>query len=115
MPMLALHTAKPVPADQQEVLIKALSRCVAQGIGKPETYVMVTLSDGPVCMAGSVGDGAFVDVRSIGGLSGDTNGKLAAAICALLDETLSIPSQRVYLNFTNVDASAWGFDGRTFG
>jgi len=64
--------------------------------------------------AGADGPTAFVDVRSIGGLSAKVNRALAARVCQLLGE-VGIPGGRVYLNFTDVPASHWGHDGSTFG
>jgi len=115
MPLLALHTSAPVPAESREALLKTLSTIVAETIGKPETYVMVTLSEGAVCMAGEEVNGAFVDVRSIGGLSADVNRRISEQVCLLLLDRLQIPQERTYLNFTEVAASHWGHDARTFG
>jgi len=54
-------------------------------------------------------------IRSIGGLSGDVNRKLSQQVCKLLNDSLGIPPDRVYLNFTDVGAGHWGWNGSTFG
>ena len=56
-----------------------------------------------------------MDIRSIGGLSGKVNGRLAQKVCALLQELLGITPDRVYLNFIDVPAANWGWNGSTFG
>ena len=56
-----------------------------------------------------------MDIRSIGGLSGEVNRKLSQKICRLLNDALAIPPGRVYLNFTDVKAANWGWKGETFG
>ena len=66
-------------------------------------------------MSGKAGDAAFVDVRGIGGLKGETNRKLSQQICKLLKDSLGIASDCVYLNFTDVEAGNWGWNGSTFG
>jgi phenylpyruvate tautomerase PptA (4-oxalocrotonate tautomerase family) len=66
-------------------------------------------------MSGNAGEAAFVDVRSIGGLSDDVNRRLSQKICKLLNETLGVPQNRIYLNFADVKASHWGWNGSTFG
>jgi Macrophage migration inhibitory factor (MIF) len=53
-----------------------------------------------VLMSGQPGHAAFADLRSIGGLSGDTNRKLTERICDVLEELLAIPPDRVYASFT---------------
>jgi phenylpyruvate tautomerase len=76
---------------------------------------MVTASQAARLKSGNPGDAAFVDVRSIGGLTGDVNRTLSQRICKLLNDSLGVPENRVYLNFTDVQASNWGWNGSTFG
>jgi phenylpyruvate tautomerase len=66
-------------------------------------------------MAGDRGDAAFCDIRSIGGLEGEVNRRLSRRICDVLQTSLGIAPDRVYLNFSNVSAADWGWSGRTFG
>ena len=68
---------------------------------------MVTASQAAMQMSGSLGDAAFVDVRSIGGLTGVVNRKLSQKVCQLLHHSLGIPPDRIDLNFTDVQASHW--------
>ena len=77
---------------------------------------MVVVADGVAMLhAGKPGPAAFADVRSIGGLNGKVNGALAEKICQALEEVAHVPGDRVYLNFTSIDAASWGHDGATFG
>ena len=115
MPLLKMHTSTPVPEDKKEGLIKALSKITAESIGKPESYVMVVLAEGAMAMGGELGPTAFADVRSIGGLSGSVNRDISQKVCALLEGTLGIPANRVYLSFNSSAAADWGWDGGTFG
>lgn len=115
MPLLKLQTSVLLPEDEQEDLVKAASQIVARVIGKPEQYVMVALEEGKVCMGGNVLPAAFADVRSIGGLNSEVNGRLAVELAALLEAKLDIRREHVYLNFTDVAAADWGWNGNTFG
>ena len=115
MPFLSLQTSVPLTPSQREELLPPLSRLVAEGIGKPEQYVMITISDAGIRMAGAPGPAAYVDVRSIGGLNRAVNRQLSEQIGALLQERLGIPPKRIYLGFTNVSAENWGWNGTTFG
>jgi phenylpyruvate tautomerase len=76
---------------------------------------MVTASQVAIQMSGSPGDAAFVDVRSLGGLTDDVNRKLSQKVSQLLHDSLGIPPNRIYLNFTDFQASHWGWNGSTFG
>jgi phenylpyruvate tautomerase len=115
MPLLKLETTVVLSEDKRKALLVSLSKAVAETIGKPEQYVMVTASQAAMVMSGKPGDAAFVDIRSIGGLSDDVNTRLSQQVCKLLDDSLGISPDRVYLNFADVDAGNWGWNGSTFG
>ena len=115
MPLLKLETTVVLPEDKRQALLASLSKTVAETIGKPQQYVMVAASQAAMQMSGSPGNAAFVDVRSIGGLTDDVNRKLSQKVSQLLHDSLGIPQNRIYLNFTDVEASHWGWNGSTFG
>jgi phenylpyruvate tautomerase len=115
MPLLKLETTVPLPEEKDKPLLAALSKALAGATGKPEQYVMVSVSHSAMLMSGKAGEAAFVDVRGIGGLNGETNRNLSQQICRLLKDSLGIASDRVYLNFTDVEAGNWGWNGSTFG
>lgn len=115
MPLLKLETTANLSDQSRTNLLAKLSRIVADTIGKPEQYVMVTVSHSDILMSGKAGPAAFIDLRGIGGLCSDTNRKLTEKICDVLEESLAIPPDRVYVTFTDVPASNWGWDGATFG
>jgi phenylpyruvate tautomerase len=115
MPLLKLDTTVALSDDQRKSLLPALSKIVAETIGKPETYMMVAINASAIFMAGQPGDAAFVDIRSIGGLSTQVNQQLSKKVSTLLNQTLGIAPNRIYLNFSDVDASNWGWNGSTFG
>ena len=115
MPLLRLETTIALSDDQRQQLLASLSRIVAGSIGKPEQYVMVTVGQAAILMSCKPGDAAFADIRSIGGLTDDVNRKLSKQVCQLLHDSLGVSPDRVYMNFTDVKAGAWGWDGSTFG
>ena len=115
MPMLKLQTSAPLSEEQRNTLLPTLSKLVAESIGKPEQYVMVTVETASILMAGKAGPAALAEVRSIGGLNGRVNSQLSQKLCTLLEQTLGIPASRVYINFANVPADHWGWNGNTFG
>jgi phenylpyruvate tautomerase len=115
MPLLKLETTAGLSDDKRKALLAALSKIVAETVGKPEDYVMVTVSQAAILMSGKPGEAAFVDLRSIGGLSHEVNRQLSQKLCRLLHESLGVPESRIYLNFADVAASNWGWKGATFG
>ena len=115
MPLIKIEI--PVEASdalKEEILTEA-SLIVSKNTGKPEQYVMVTLSQADFAMAGEPTPAAFVDVRGIGGINAENNGGLTKDICRLLQTTLNIAPEKVYITFTDVPAQNWGHNGVTFG
>jgi phenylpyruvate tautomerase len=115
MPLLKLETTVALSDENRKSLLPTLSKIVAETIGKPEDYVMVTINPSAILMAGKPGDAAFVDIRSIGGLSLAVNQQLSKKVSELLNQSIGIATNRVYLNFLDVDAANWGWNGSTFG
>ena len=115
MPLLNLETTVVLSEDNRKALLASLSKAVAETIGKPEQYVMVSVSQAAMLMSGNPGEAAFLDIRSIGGLSDDVNRRLSQKVCKFLHDSLGIPQNRIYLNFTDVQATNWGWNGSTFG
>ena len=115
MPLLMLQTSKAPAVDKKEDILKECSALLARDTGKPEKYVMVAWSESVILLDAKSGPAAFVDIRGIGGLTPDVNRKLSKDLCDLLQTRLGIKPESVYLNFTDVAATNWGWKGSTFG
>ena len=115
MPLLKLETTVVLSEEKRTALLSSLSNAVARTIGKPEQYMMVTMGTAAIVLSGKPGDAAFVDIRSIGGLTADVKRELSKQVCKLLNDSLGVSTDRVYLNFTELEAGNWGWNGSTFG
>ena len=114
MPLLKIQTNVNVPEGKRDGLLKNASRTVAQQLGKPESYMMVTLeTEQPMVFAGTDEPTAFMDLKAIGLPAGKT-GQLAALLCDLAKTELGVPKERVYINFADVPANLWGWNAETF-
>jgi phenylpyruvate tautomerase len=114
MPLLKIQTNVNVTDGKREALLKKTSRTVAQQLGKPEQYMMVSLeAERPMVFAGTSEPSAFMDLRAIGLPAGKT-GELAALLCELAKAELGVAKERVYINFSDVPANLWGWNGETF-
>ena len=115
MPVLTLTTSLSLNDLQQKQLSKSLSEICAKALGKPETTVMVIIQPDVMMMFGGQHKPcAFIDIKSIGGLTAEVNAQLSADLCQLLTSELPIVSNCIYLNFTDIERPKWGFDGKTF-
>jgi phenylpyruvate tautomerase len=116
MPLIMVQTSAKRSLDVKEAVVKELSAKVAACIEKPESYVEALLKDETViAFGGEVGEAAFVEVRSIGGLNPSVNDALAREICVCLEQRFGIDPARVYINFLDVPAGDWAWKGSTFG
>ena len=111
MPLIRIESTKEISSN----VLAQLSATAAETIGKPETYVMVSASTAKIMMSGSDGNAAFLEVKSIGGLSQSVNQELTEKICSLLTDQLGISPERVYINFMEVPAGQWGWNNSLFG
>ena len=115
MPYLRLETSAQLPDDVRQRLLIGLSQIVSKGVGKPEVYVMISVNHAMMIMSGSNATSAFVDLRSIGGLTPEVNQELSKNICTFLKDVLKVSAERVFITFTDIAPQNWGWNGKTFG
>jgi len=114
MPYLMIQTNQTVDAATGKSLLARASSLVATELGKPESYVMLALEDEtPMLFAGDNAPLAYLELKSIG-LPESKTAPLSAALCSLMEETLGISKDRVYIEFANAERSMWGWNGGTF-
>lgn len=116
MPLIRLETSCDLSdPDKKQSLTRALSKIAAEGIGKPERYVMASVHDKvDMTMSGEIGPCALVTIKSIGGLTLTVNQTLATRIDQMLQEELAISQDRIYVTFEEMAPTHWAFNGRTF-
>jgi phenylpyruvate tautomerase len=113
MPLLQLQTSSVATASPD--WLKALSADLARALGKPEAYVMVSLTRAPdMLFAGSAAPSCFAALKSIGTFTPDATETLSALLCERISEGLGVPRTRIYIEFVDAKPHLWGYDGGTF-
>lgn len=113
MPFLKIQTNIPLDKGQQQTLLTQASQRVAEALGKPEHYVMVLMqAQAPMLFAGDTSPLAYLELKSIG-LQESQTPALSAMLCQLMHE-YAIPTDRIYIEFTDAARNMWGWDGGTF-
>jgi phenylpyruvate tautomerase len=114
MPYLKIQTNHAIDSNKAMDLIKTASRLVAEGLGKPERYVMVALEP-PLAMvfAGSDAPAVFMELKSLGLSDSQTPG-LSAQLCQLMSQELGVSGDRIYIEFQAPPRKMWGWDSSTF-
>jgi phenylpyruvate tautomerase len=114
VPLLAITTNRELDAGQSKALLKQASETVAAMLGKPERYVMVTLNHNPrMLFAGEDGALAYLELKSIG-LPQNRTAEFSQTLSELISRQLTIPCDRVYIEFSDAERHLWGWSGRTF-
>ena len=112
MPFIQINTSsKSVLEDN--LLQKEISKIVADLTGKPERYVMTMIQgNSKMTFAGSDEPCCFIKLKSIGSLNPSLMSK---SLCELIASKTNIKANRIYIEFIDIKATHWGFDGSTFG
>ena len=112
MPFIQINTSSKSVLDN-DLLQKEISKLVAELTGKPENYVMTMIQSGTqMTFAGSDEPCCFIRLKSIGSLNPSTMSK---SLCELISSKTNIKTNRIYVEFFDVQASNWGFNSATFG
>ena len=113
MPFIQINTSSKSVVENEDLLQKDISKLVADLTGKPENYVMTMIKlDSRMTFAGSDEPCCFMQVKSIGSLNPSS---MSRSLCDLIASKTNINTNRVYIEFTDVKSSNWGFNGSTFG
>ena len=114
MPYLKIQSNKAVDSQHTGEFIRQASQLVAEGLGKPERYVMVSLEPpAPMLFAGSDEPAVFMELKSIG-LSESQTPALSKTLCELAASRLGVVQERVYIEFQDAPRKMWGWNGSTF-
>jgi phenylpyruvate tautomerase PptA (4-oxalocrotonate tautomerase family) len=116
MPLINVFTSAPPPdADRVDALLLALSATLSKELKKPESYVMTCLNPGlSMTFAGTTLPACCAELKNVGALSADTTARLSKILTAMLAEAFGIASDRIYIEFANVEPHLFGFNGETF-
>jgi phenylpyruvate tautomerase PptA (4-oxalocrotonate tautomerase family) len=114
MPVLKIQTNVELPTEAKISLLRDVSTQVAAVLGKPERYVMTMLEPNPsMLFAGDDSPLAYLELKSIN-LPDDRTGEISEVLSNLITQKLSIPADRIYIEFSNAERHMWGWSGGTF-
>ena len=113
MPFIQINTSSKSVVQNEDLLHKDISKMIADLTGKPEDYVMTMIQrDTKMTFAGSDEPCCFIKLKSIGSIKPSSMSK---SLCELIASKTNINTNRIYIDFIDVKASNWGFNGSTFG
>ena len=114
MPYISVKTTVPVSADKETALKAAFGQAITVFPGKSEQWLMVELEgDCRIWFQGTNDQpAAFVEVKIFGKATDKAFDALTAKVCEILTDTLKIPANRTYVQYTEADR--WGWNGSNF-
>lgn len=114
MPTLLIRTNQNIDQAPQMALLGRCSQRIATALGKPEAYVMVSIEPGlAMLFAGSDAPCAYLELKSLN-LPEETTPALSQTLCDLVGTALTIPGERIYIEFASPQPHMWGWDSTTF-
>lgn len=112
MPLLQITTNLSI--KDSTALAKDASRVIAVMLGKPESYVMVTVNDNAALVfAGNDEPAAHLKLKSLG-LDEAKTSDYSTHLCGFIQNILGISPARIYIEFSSPQRHMWGWDGGTF-
>jgi len=114
MPYFSIDTNREMDPESTQALLKKASAFMAGLLGKPESFVMVSIKPGvPLAFAGSSDPAAFARLKSIG-LPKERCRSFSEKLCAFIERELGVPKDRVFIDFKDLERSLFGWNGKTF-
>uniref|UniRef100_A0A8C6TH91 Macrophage migration inhibitory factor n=1 Tax=Neogobius melanostomus TaxID=47308 RepID=A0A8C6TH91_9GOBI len=115
MPMFVVNT-NVAKSEVPNALLSEATEELAKAMGKPVQYIAVQVNPDQMMMFGNKGDPcALCSLHSIGKINGTLNKQYSKLLCGLLNKHLSIPAERIYINFVDMDAANVAWNNSTFG
>lgn len=111
MPILKIQTNEEI-ADQKSFRQEA-SKMIADLLQKPVDYIMIILEEADMLFANDDAPCVYAELKSIG-LPEDRTTEFSEKICSFFENQLSIPKNRVYIEFTSTERHMLGWNGKTF-
>ena len=113
MPFINVKTNVSASADLQETIKTQLGEAITAIPGKSEAWLMGGIQpDYALWFKGESSPAAMVEVSIFGGASPSDYNRLTEMITAILNSSLEIPPNRIYVKYSETEN--WGWNGSDF-
>ncbi|MGP0127722.1 MAG: phenylpyruvate tautomerase MIF-related protein [cyanobacterium endosymbiont of Rhopalodia musculus] len=116
MPLIKIKTSvAETNSSIVESLLTSLSFKMAKHFGKPESYVMTAFEpDVQMTFGGTFDPVCYVEIKNIGKMTPEQTKSISKDFCQEIKDKLGVPTNRIYIEFTDAERSMWGWNGGTF-
>lgn len=115
MPFINAVMTGKLSGDVKEKLVGVITDRVLERTGKPKDFIMVRLQDEAEIWFREGKSAAYIEVRLVGELAGETKRLLTTDICQACSDLLGLSPDHVYVVFGEVPGANWGWNNRVFG
>ena len=100
--------------SEQETSIKSELGAAIGALGKSESWLMIGFEPNvPMYFKGEKSEKiAFVEISLFGDASKSAYDKMTAEVCSILNKSLGVPHDKVYVKYSPTDI--WGWNGSNF-
>jgi len=114
MPYLKVQTNVEFSKDAKDQILGNLTDLISKELGKPEQFIMVVIqASQSMIFGGSFDPVIYIELRSIRLPEAHTK-SLSGSISRLIMDQMNIKSDRIFINFVNVEPHMWGYNSSTF-
>jgi len=115
MPLLKVQLTEELSGEKKSLMHTGLCEIVSKVLAKPVSYIMVIIEKTDISMAGQCGNASYIELRSIGGITSKNTAAITEMVTNYVNKETGIPSERIFINFSDIPGSLWGWNGSTFG
>jgi phenylpyruvate tautomerase len=113
MPLLKVQLTEVLSDEKKASMHTRLCEIVSNVFSKPASYIMVIIEQTDISMAGKCGNASFIELRSIGGITAKNTLAFTEVVTRYVNNETGIPAERIFINFSDIPGSLWGWNGST--
>ncbi|MBQ8372306.1 MAG: hypothetical protein IJX38_05175 [Clostridia bacterium] len=114
MPYINTTTTEKITPDKEAALREAFGKAIELIPGKSEEWLMLNFTaESHMAFRGNgSAPTAMLEVEILGKAPSGSFDKLTPALCDIVSEVLSVPKDRIYVKYREVEC--WGYNGINF-
>ena len=113
MPLLEVSSNLVLTEAEKMNCLQMLSKAAAELMEKPESVVMTVWHSSKMTFGGSDSSTLHLAVKAIR-MPDDAPQRLTPELTERIRLTVSVPPERIFITFTDVPPSHWGWNHKTF-
>jgi len=114
MPVIHIRTNTHHSQEEIHPICQQASKLVADIMNKSENYVMALIECNQVLsLAGDEEPAAYLEVKCLG-MDENRTEEFARSLCRFMHQSMGIPPERCYIEFSSPSRHMWGWNNNTF-